>query len=118
MEQVQNGADVVLVKGDTGADIRTAYKNYFSDPDDFVRYVERGCQRLMRRKRRWLNKKSLWKFMLGKPSEQQAEAKIAQRLDRALQRAFGLTPTRSFSRELGCHWMARAEEVRASGRQA
>lgn len=47
LEKLQNGADIVLVKGDTAADIRLAYKNYFSDPDDFVRYVENGCRRLL-----------------------------------------------------------------------
>lgn len=46
LERLQTGADIVLVKGDTAADIRLAYKNYFSDPDDFVRYVETGCRRL------------------------------------------------------------------------
>lgn len=59
LEQVQNGADVVLVKGDTGADIRLAYKNYFSDPGDFVKYVENGCRRLMRRKRTWSKEASV-----------------------------------------------------------
>lgn len=46
LEKLQDGSDIVLVKGDTGADIRLAYKNYFSDPNDFVRYVERGIERL------------------------------------------------------------------------
>jgi hypothetical protein len=52
LETDKRGSDIVLVKGDTGADIRLAYKNYFSDPDDFVRYVERGCSTLTRRKKR------------------------------------------------------------------
>ena len=51
LEKEKAGADIVLVKGDTGADIRLAYKNYFSDPDDFVRYVERGCAILASRKK-------------------------------------------------------------------
>lgn len=46
LEKAQTGADIVLVRGDTAADIRLAYKNYFTDPDDFVRYVERGCEKL------------------------------------------------------------------------
>jgi len=46
LEKMHTGADVVLVKGDTGKDIRLAYKNYFSDPDDFVRYIDRGCRKL------------------------------------------------------------------------
>lgn len=51
LEKLQNGADIVLVKGDTGADIRVAYKNYFSDPDDFVRYIEKGCAKLLAAKK-------------------------------------------------------------------
>jgi len=47
LEKLQNGADVVLVKGDTGADIRLSYKNYFSDPNDFLRYVEKGSSKLI-----------------------------------------------------------------------
>ena len=46
LEKLQPGADIVLVKGDTGADIRQSYKNYFSDPDDFLSYIEKGCARL------------------------------------------------------------------------
>ncbi len=52
LERLQNGADIVLVKGDTAADIRLAYKNYFSDPDDFVRYVEKGCKKLISKQSR------------------------------------------------------------------
>ncbi len=48
LEQLQSGADVVLVKGATAKDIRMAYKNYFSDPNDFVKYIEHGCRRLIR----------------------------------------------------------------------
>ena len=51
LEKLQNGSDIVLVKGDTGADIRLAYKSYFSDPNDFVRYVEHGCDKLSPRKK-------------------------------------------------------------------
>lgn len=52
LEKLQTGADIVLVKGDTGADIRLAYKNYFSDPDDFVRYIESGCAKLLTKKKK------------------------------------------------------------------
>jgi ppGpp synthetase/RelA/SpoT-type nucleotidyltranferase len=52
LEKLHTGADIVFVKGDTGADIRLAYKNYFSDPDDFVKYVENGCDRLGSKKRK------------------------------------------------------------------
>jgi putative GTP pyrophosphokinase len=46
LEKLGTGADVVLVKGDTAADIRLSYKNYFSDPDDFLKYIEHGCAKL------------------------------------------------------------------------
>lgn len=46
LEKLPDGADVVLVKGDTGADIRLSYKNYFSDPGDFLQYLEKGCEML------------------------------------------------------------------------
>ncbi len=48
LEKLHGGADVVLVKADTGADIRLSYKNYFSDPGDFLTYVNHGCERLSR----------------------------------------------------------------------
>jgi len=47
LEKLRPGADIVLVKGDTGADIRQSYKNYFSDPNDFLRYIEKGCRKLL-----------------------------------------------------------------------
>lgn len=50
LERQGTGADIVLVKGDTGADIRLSYKNYFSDPNDFLRYVEKGCEALSGKK--------------------------------------------------------------------
>lgn len=46
LERAGTGADIVLVRGDTGRDIKTAYKNYFSDPEDFIKYIERGCSAL------------------------------------------------------------------------
>jgi putative GTP pyrophosphokinase len=49
LEKLGTGADIVLVKGDTGADIRLSYKNYFSDPNDFLKYVEKGCEKLLAR---------------------------------------------------------------------
>ena len=52
LEKLHAGADIVLVKGDTGADIRLSYKNYFSDPDDFLKYVEHGCERLSPKKKK------------------------------------------------------------------
>ena len=46
LEKLQKGADIVLVKADTAKDIRLSYKSYFSDPNDFLRYVEDGCKKL------------------------------------------------------------------------
>jgi hypothetical protein len=48
LEQQQKASDVVLVRADTADEIRLAYTNYFSDPDDFIKYIERGCERLSR----------------------------------------------------------------------
>lgn len=52
LERLGTGADVVLVRGDTAADIRLSYKNYFSDPNDFLKYVEHGSNRLLAAKSR------------------------------------------------------------------
>jgi hypothetical protein len=46
LEQLGEGSDVVLVRGSTAAAIRTSYKNYFTDPNDFLRYVRTGSERL------------------------------------------------------------------------
>jgi GTP pyrophosphokinase len=35
--------DIVLVKADTFAEIRSAYRNYFSDTNEFLRLVREGC---------------------------------------------------------------------------
>jgi putative GTP pyrophosphokinase len=40
------GTDVVLVKGESADDVRLAFKNYFSDAKDFIKLVERGCEKL------------------------------------------------------------------------
>lgn len=39
-------SDIVLVKADSSEDVRFAFKNYFSDAQDFIRLVEEGCQKL------------------------------------------------------------------------
>ncbi|MFH2067388.1 MAG: RelA/SpoT domain-containing protein [Pseudomonadota bacterium] len=38
--------DIVLVRADTSEDVRFAFKNYFSDAQDFIQMVEDGCQKL------------------------------------------------------------------------
>ncbi len=44
LESEQPGKDIVLVKADTSEEVRFAFKNYFSDAQDFVHLVEEGCQ--------------------------------------------------------------------------
>jgi putative GTP pyrophosphokinase len=39
-------SDIVLVKADTSEDVRFAFKNYFSDAQDFINLVEEGCQNI------------------------------------------------------------------------
>jgi ppGpp synthetase/RelA/SpoT-type nucleotidyltranferase len=38
--------DIVLVRADTSDEVRLAFKNYFSDAHDFIRWVEEACARL------------------------------------------------------------------------
>ncbi len=46
LEKDLPGQDIVLVKADTSEDVRFAFKNYFSDAQDFIRLVEDGCKNL------------------------------------------------------------------------
>lgn len=46
LEKSSVGKDIVLVRADSSEDIRFAFRNYFSDTNDFVRLVEEGCERL------------------------------------------------------------------------
>lgn len=46
LEKKLPGKDIVLVKADTTEDVRFAFKNYFSDAQDFISLVEKGCQKL------------------------------------------------------------------------
>lgn len=38
--------DIVLVRADTSTDVRLAFKNYFTDAHDFIKFIEEGCQKL------------------------------------------------------------------------
>lgn len=38
--------DIVLVRADTTDEVRLAFRNYFSDARDFLKYVEDGCAKL------------------------------------------------------------------------
>lgn len=44
LEKEDPEKDIVLVRADTSEEVRFAFKNYFSDAQDFVRLVEEGCQ--------------------------------------------------------------------------
>jgi ppGpp synthetase/RelA/SpoT-type nucleotidyltranferase len=50
LEKELPGTDIVLVKADTSEEVRFAFKNYFSDAQDFIRMVEDGCQTLSGKK--------------------------------------------------------------------
>ena len=45
-EEEKPGADVVLVRGASPGDVRTAFRNYFADATEFIRLLEDGCQKL------------------------------------------------------------------------
>lgn len=42
LEKSGSGEDIVYVSADSGEDVRSAFRNYFSDTRDFVIYVEEG----------------------------------------------------------------------------
>lgn len=52
LEQEKPLHDIVLVRADSTADVRYAFRNYFQDARDFIRLVEVGCARLSGRERK------------------------------------------------------------------
>lgn len=38
--------DVVLVRADSSEDVRLAFRNYFSDAREFIKFIENGCEKL------------------------------------------------------------------------
>lgn len=46
LEKEMPGKDIVLVKADRNEDIRLAFKNYFSDAQDFIDLITEGCEKL------------------------------------------------------------------------
>ena len=38
--------DVVLVRADSSDDVRLAFRNYFSDAREFIKFIENGCEKL------------------------------------------------------------------------
>lgn len=47
LERTEPGKDIVLVKGDSPEQVREVFKNYFSDAQQFVNLIDRGCEKLM-----------------------------------------------------------------------
>lgn len=47
-EKSGSGEDIVYVSADSGEDVRSGFRNYFSDTRDFVVYLETGCESLRR----------------------------------------------------------------------
>jgi putative GTP pyrophosphokinase len=43
-ERADPGKDIVLVRADKTENIRTVFRNYFSDATEFVRLIEDGCK--------------------------------------------------------------------------
>ncbi|MBU5638851.1 RelA/SpoT domain-containing protein [Geomonas sp. Red69] len=50
LEQQHPDHDIVLVQADTSDEVRLAFKNYFSDARDFIKFVQDGCNKLSRTK--------------------------------------------------------------------
>lgn len=50
LESETSDLDIVLVRADTSADVRLAFRNYFSDARDFVKLLRIGRTRLLKRK--------------------------------------------------------------------
>jgi hypothetical protein len=50
LEKSQPGRDIVLVRADSSDQVRLAFRNYFNDARDFIKYVDRGCTKLSHRR--------------------------------------------------------------------
>lgn len=46
LEKEQPLHDIVLVRADSSDEVRLAFRNYFSDAQDFINLIEQGCQKL------------------------------------------------------------------------
>lgn len=46
IHDVYPGSDIVLVRADTSAEVKTAFRNYFKDARDFVKLMDTGCAKL------------------------------------------------------------------------
>lgn len=50
LEKENPSLDIVLVRADSADDVREAFRNYFSDAQDFIELVESGCAKLSSKK--------------------------------------------------------------------
>ncbi len=46
LERERPGTDIVLVRADTTEEVRLAFRNYFTDAQDFIQLIDRGCGKL------------------------------------------------------------------------
>jgi putative GTP pyrophosphokinase len=46
LETDNPGKDIVLVRADSSDDVRTAFRNYFSDATEFIKLIDDGCEKL------------------------------------------------------------------------
>ena len=46
LEERMPGKDIVLVRADSSDEVRTAFRNYFTDAREFVRLLDTGCAKL------------------------------------------------------------------------
>jgi putative GTP pyrophosphokinase len=47
LEKAATGKDIVLVRADSSENVRIAFRNYFSDATEFIKFVETGCEKLL-----------------------------------------------------------------------
>lgn len=47
LEKTTSGKDIVLVRADSSENVRIAFRNYFSDATEFIKFVQNGCEKLM-----------------------------------------------------------------------
>ena len=46
LEEQMPGKDIVLVRADSSEEVRTAFRNYFTDAREFIRLLDTGCAKL------------------------------------------------------------------------
>ena len=49
LEAENPGKDIVLVRADSSDDVRTAFRNYFSDATEFIMLIDNGCEKLSKK---------------------------------------------------------------------